>query len=518
MKKKQQTVRQLLIGMSSLFLTAASLAQTTPPAPNAGNTNFGDTKVLLRWNQSERTWEPGRIGTKQPQNHRTVCLNTEMEPVYLTAAYPIASANISSGTLPTGISGSLNSNIYTISGTPTASGVYDYTVSFVNGAGKTGNVVGRINVITGAACLPPIPDPETLPVGAAGAGTLYGITCFDVAANADPSDNATVAQRLTGSLPTDFTDRSGVNTVTPYKFSGVQTYTFTANTANISNIRYVISDSDNVIDRSEHTELSGVLQEGVLANGSSINLVIHYKPDLNTSHALVNAGRAGAAKATLTIIYYDGTKDVKAAPLTVSIQDGACCGANTGTSTWKTFMCHNLGADQTLDPFTPAAGIHGAKYKWGRGLVALDQVTDQSNSGTVSGWTSVGGTPPSTSVDWDMTSRPPNPCPTGYRVPIQAEWQGVISNNGVWVKSGDWTNLATNYSSGAMIGSGLFLPAAGWRRSTDGTLFYRGNNSIYWSRTVNNSVSAYYLVFDRLTQNTDNSNKLDGFSVRCIAE
>ena len=179
-------------------------------------------------------------------------------------------------------------------------------------------------------------------------------------------------------------------------------------------------------------------------------------------------------------------------------------------------MCHNLGANEALDPFTPAAGIHGAKYKWGTGQVALTQAADQSNSGAVSNWTTVGGTPPITEVDWNMISA--NPCPAGFRVPTKAEWDGVRTNN-TWTKPGTWTDSPTNYTSGAKVGTALFLPAAGNRGNSDGTLSNRGSRGFYWSSTVNDTPSAYYLTFYSSGQITGSiANKSTSFPVRCIAE
>jgi hypothetical protein len=42
---------------------------------------------------------------------------------------------------------------------------------------------------------------------------------------------------------------------------------------------------------------------------------------------------------------------------------GPICGAYVAAGVWKQFMCHNLGADASLDPFTPVQGIHGNLYQ-----------------------------------------------------------------------------------------------------------------------------------------------------------
>jgi len=186
-------------------------------------------------------------------------------------------------------------------------------------------------------------------------------------------------------------------------------------------------------------------------------------------------------------------------------------------------MCHNLGANEALDPLTPNQYIHGAKYKWGTGLVALTQTQDQNNTAgygnsTTTGWPSAtyGGVPPSTTVDWDMTNN--NPCPAGYRVPTQAEWTGFKNGLNSTTFPGSWANSATNYSSGMKVGDALFLPAAGLRENTVGQLNYRGYIGYYWSRTYVSTVNGYYLNFQSGLLNVSGTQRTNGMSVRCIAE
>ena len=175
-------------------------------------------------------------------------------------------------------------------------------------------------------------------------------------------------------------------------------------------------------------------------------------------------------------------------------------------------MCHYLGADINLDPFIPAAGIHGAKYQWGTAVPALTQPQDQAYSGTISGWnmTPVSGTL------WPQIS---NPCPVGHHIPTDIEWGGVINNNSMSYV-GTWTNSPTNYSSGVKIGSSLFLPATGWRIHTqNGSLGYRGAEGYYWASTVTGTNSANFLVFVNTAPMLVSSNvKMDGRAVRCIKD
>jgi hypothetical protein len=55
-----------------------------------------------------------------------------------------------------------------------------------------------------------------------------------------------------------------------------------------------------------------------------------------------------------------------------------------------TFKCHNLGADETSDPFTPSWKLIGNYYQWGRSQIAanapVNNSIDGANQGTISGW------------------------------------------------------------------------------------------------------------------------------------
>jgi uncharacterized protein (TIGR02145 family) len=46
-----------------------------------------------------------------------------------------------------------------------------------------------------------------------------------------------------------------------------------------------------------------------------------------------------------------------------------------------------------------------------------------------------------------------------------------------------------------MVGDGLFLPAAGYRSYTHGTLNQRGNNGCYWTDNNYGGTYMYYLTF-----------------------
>ncbi len=203
------------------------------------------------------------------------------------------------------------------------------------------------------------------------------------------------------------------------------------------------------------------------------------------------------------------------------------CGAYLGPNNtqWKEFMCQNLGATEGINPFSPEAGNHGAKYQWGYKPINVNssddryytQADDQSNSGLISGWNST----PKPNGSWSDASKTANdPCPSGYRVPTQAQWQAVISNNnvervGTWVNDGNYTT-ALYFRNPSNVRT-LMLPAAGSRYGTDGTLGSRGDYGSYWSSSEATS-TASILYFYSSSVVVSYSNRSYGFSVRCVAE
>ncbi|UUF13196.1 MULTISPECIES: T9SS type B sorting domain-containing protein [Flavobacterium] len=75
-----------------------------------------------------------------------VCENTAISDVSYTIGGGATSASITSGNLPTGVTTSLVGNIFTISGIPTSSGTYNYTIATSGGCGSNANSSGSIIV------------------------------------------------------------------------------------------------------------------------------------------------------------------------------------------------------------------------------------------------------------------------------------------------------------------------------------------------------------------------------------
>ena len=65
----------------------------------------------------------------------------------------------------------------------------------------------------------------------------------------------------------------------------------------------------------------------------------------------------------------------------------------------------------------------------------------------------------------------------------------------------------------------LEFPAVGYRdNNSTGTLNNAGTNGNYWSSVQNNTNEAYRMNFNSSGMNTNNNDKRNGFSVRCVRQ
>jgi hypothetical protein len=209
------------------------------------------------------------------------------------------------------------------------------------------------------------------------------------------------------------------------------------------------------------------------------------------------------------------------------------CGAYVASGDWRLFMCYNLGADQTADPFTPSYQLNGAYIQWGKrgpnttgdatedwktapndgpnGFAAAPTATDP-NDATIAGWSTVDAPAGS----WGATKTANDPCPPGYRVPTSPEWEGVADNNTV-SRVGTWTESPTEYGSAVNLGSKLTLLAAGGIDS-GGLIAGRGRQGYYMSVTEVGSNWISPFILGNSIGVTLIPGRTGGYSVRCIAE
>jgi len=358
----------------------------------------------------------------------------------------------------------------------------------------------------------------------AAVGNLSGKTCFDIARS---NDNANSCGPLSArnANKSDFALNS-VNT---------QTYTFTPS-GTVSNVRF------------QYVNTNGQVILGISGGNAGSNITnavtatVSYNNNLNTlAFGLTNNY---PLTADIYVIFNDGGTD-KILKLTANIKDCLCCGAYVSATQFKEFLCHNLGADITLDPHLPTLGLQGSYIQWGKrgpnitgdsrvdwqtavndgtgGFAAAPTATGDNSAG-IAGW-SIVNAPDNAWLGTGGAKTLSDPCPNGYRLPTQSEWNNVRFNNTA-SRTGTWTNSGqtpTNYGVAIHYGPDantklLTLPTTGYRRTSDGALLARGANGNYWSSS-SLGTQAYSLNFDITAQfPAQTNNRTNGFPVRCIAE
>lgn len=185
-------------------------------------------------------------------------------------------------------------------------------------------------------------------------------------------------------------------------------------------------------------------------------------------------------------------------------------------STGRIWMDRNLGATRRATSMTDTQA-YGDLYQWGRAADGHQRRnspttsnlsrTDQpdhgsfilSNSGANLDWRN-----PQNNNLWQGVNGVNNPCPSGYRLPTDAEW------------TGERQSWRSNNAAGA-FNSPLRLPVTGYRNSGSGSFRNVGSHGNYWSGTVDGTRSRSLFFRSYLASMGSNGRAL-GLSVRCLKE
>ena len=192
--------------------------------------------------------------------------------------------------------------------------------------------------------------------------------------------------------------------------------------------------------------------------------------------------------------------------------------------TGKAWMDRNLGASRVATVYNDADS-YGDLFQWGRfadghqcardpnkslttstlATTAVSTISDAwygkfiTNSSNPDDWIET-----QDSALWQGTNRVNNPCPAGYRVPTQPEWEAE-------------RNSWNEYNRAGAMASTLKLPAAGYRYSSDGVVYSAGNLGNYWSSSVSGS-NTQVMAINSGNVGWNSVFRAIGYSVRCLKD
>lgn len=193
----------------------------------------------------------------------------------------------------------------------------------------------------------------------------------------------------------------------------------------------------------------------------------------------------------------------------------------TNPETGETWMDRNLGASQVATSSTDDAA-YGDLYQWGRATEGHESRTSSNTSTNATtavpnagnSWDGLfiteGSSPkdwliPQDNTLWQGEGGTNNPCPSGFRIPTEAEWDAERASWG-------------SQNAAGAFGSVLKLTVGGDRSRINGSIVNIGNSGYYWSSTVN-VTNACNLYFNSSSAYTNNCLvRAYGFSVRCIKD
>jgi uncharacterized protein (TIGR02145 family) len=236
----------------------------------------------------------------------------------------------------------------------------------------------------------------------------------------------------------------------------------------------------------------------------------HFKGNVNvTGNIRIQGGTPGEGKVLTSDANGNGTWEA-------SNWIGSNYGTVVNPTTGKIWLDRNLGASQVATSSADPAS-YGDLYQWGRGADGHEKRDSPTTSTQASNWLSGSGSWDGDFIIshsnwlnsdvtdlWSGTAAENNPCPSGFRVPTNAEWN---QERLTW---------SSNNTAGAFA-SPLKLPVAGFRGNSSGSLSNVGSSGYYWSSTVN-GINSRILRINSSNANMNTYVRAFGLSVRCLKD
>ena len=302
-----------------------------------------------------------------------------------------------------------------------------------------------------------------------------------------------------------------------------------ANTAKVGYTEAAVTANTSVAANTLKVSYSTTASDAVALNTAKVG----YTEALVSANTSVAANTAKKSLADGTTAgqmqYWNGTLWVTVAPgsagQVLSMINGVptwggSISAGTGEvqnpTTGAIWMDRNLGASQVATSSTDTTS-YGDLYQWGRGTDG-HQIRTSGTTATLSSTDNPGDgnfiktsaapydwrSPQNTNL-WQGVNGVNNPCPSGYRLPTETEWE---AERATW---------SSNNNAAGAFASPLKLPVAGGRVRSDGSLYGVGTNKhgYYWSSTVS-STSSLYLYFSSSNAYMLSNSRAVGHAVRCL--
>jgi len=320
----------------------------------------------------------------------------------------------------------------------------------------------------------------------------------------------------------------------PTSINGAQTVSFWVNPASNTQSFLQLASGVSVSASSGTVSAVGFTSPKIYVNGTLNGTITASTWNLititTTTGVTANALKFGVAGSTYFSGSLDETRIYNRALSPAEIRklysyDSFSCGTSTirdgvnnltyGTVLAKDGHCwldRNLGATQVATSSTDT-NSYGWYYQWGRGTDG-HQLSTSSTSTTLSPTDSVAAPDttkfittsvipidwrsPQNNNLWQGVSGTNNPCPSGWRVPAQNEWNALLSSEGV-------SNI-----TGAFV-STLKIPLAGYRAYT-GTIA-NNNSGYYWSSSISGADSTAMVA-----AGPRSDSRAYGYPVRCIKD